>query len=237
MRVIYLSLMFICFLSSSAISQDEVGGFFFGPKLGPTIGSQNWDGSERRAMLNYHGAVFIESIDPEFKGSLMAQLGYHSRGSSLNFFSQGGAFSSRQSYVFNNLSLMLAAKKRLLTNSLKTPYYFVGVRVEYQLKNNLKEIQERYSSPFYPVPEFVNDLTYGISFGGGIEFLGSDYIQPAIELNISPDLSFQYQSPAIPNVINPYNGQSTTLPERKIRNITIEISFSIRFLRKIVYVN
>ena len=132
---------------------------------------------------------------------------------------------------------MLAAKKRLLTNSLKTPYYFVGVRVEYQLKNNLQEIQERYSSPFYPVPEFVNDITYGISFGGGIEFLGSEFIQPALELNISPDLSFQYQSPSIPNVINPFNGQPTTLPERKIRNITIEISLSIRFLRRVVFVN
>lgn len=233
-----IALLAISILSSSELNgqTEEVGGFYFGPKLGPTIGLQNWDGFERRPMFNYHAAVFIESLDRDFKGSFFGQLGYHSRGSGLNVFNIGG-FSNNQSFVFRNLGLMLGVRKRLLTKTLHTPYYFVGVRAEYQLSNNLRDIQERYASPFFPVPEFVNNWTYGISFGAGYEFLGSDFVQPAIEINISPDLSFQYQSPSIPNVVNPYTSQPTTLPERKIRNITLEITFSLRFLRRIVYIN
>jgi hypothetical protein len=222
-------------------AQEESTGFFFGPKIGPTLGFQNWDGQNRRVMLNYHAAVFIESIDPDFKGALFAQLGYHSRGSGLRFLNVFSGFSASQSIVFRNASFMVGAKKRLLTETLKTPYYFVGLRLEYQLSNNLQDIQDRYNggsaSLYYPLPEFVNDWTYGFSFGGGFEFLGSDFTQPAIELTISPDLSFQYQSPMIPNVINPFNGNPTSLAERKIRNITLELSLVIRFLRKVVYIN
>lgn len=234
----FLALVICIFVSLAPLTaqNEEVGGFFFGPKLGPTIGMQNWDGFDRRMMFNYHCAVFIESIDPEFKGSFFGQLGYHARGSGLNVFRING-FSSGQSFVFRNLSLMLGAKKRLLTQSLKTPYYFVGVRAEYQLSNNLEEIQDRYNSPFFPFPVYVNNWTYGISFGAGIEFLGSEFIQPALELTISPDLSYQYQSPGGITVTNPFNGQPFTLSERKIRNITLEISLSIRFLRRVVYIN
>lgn len=236
MRLLILA-AFLLSLPFTLVSQsEEVGGFFFGPKLGPTIGMQNWDGFDRRVMFNYHGAVFIESIDPDFKGSFFGQLGYHSRGSGLNVFRLNG-FSNSQSFVFNNVSLMAGAKKRLLTKSLKTPYYFVGVRAEYQLSNNLEDVQSRYNNPFFPFPVYVNKWTYGISFGGGIEFLGSDYVQPAIEMSISPDLSFQYQQPGGITVTNPFNGQPVTLSERKIRNITLELSLSIRFLRRVVYIN
>jgi hypothetical protein len=227
-----------CFLFffNALVGQEEVGGFYFGPKLGPTIGTQNWDGFDRRPMFNYHAAVFIESIDPDFKGAFFGQIGYHSRGSSLNFRNFIGNFNS-EAFTFRNISVMMGAKKRLITNTLYTPYYFVGVRGEYQLSNNLQDIQDRFNSPFFPVPGFVNKWTYGISFGGGIEFLGSEFIQPAVELNVAPDLSFQYQSVAIQNVINPFNGQPTTLPERRIRNITIELSFVMRFMRRVVYIN
>jgi len=236
MRLLTLAAILLSLPFTLVSQSEEVGGFFFGPKLGPTIGMQNWDGFDRRVMFNYHGAVFIESIDPDFKGSFFGQLGYHSRGSGLNVIRLNG-FSTGQSFIFNNLSLMAGAKKRLLTKSLKTPYYFVGVRAEYQLSNNLEEIQERYNNPFFPIPVYVNNWTYGISFGGGIEFLGSDYVQPAIEMSISPDLSFQYQQPGGITVTNPFNGQPATLSERKIRNITLEISLSIRFLRRVVYIN
>ena len=236
LRLFLIGCFFSVFLHSATGQDEEVGGFYFGPKIGGTLGTQNWDGFERRSMINYHGAVFIESIDPEFKGSFFAQLGYHSRGSgwtgATNFVV------SNRSFVFRNLSLMVGAKKRLLTKTLKTPYYFLGGRVEYQLSNNLRDIQNRTAFPiFFPFPENVNKVTYGISFGGGIEFLGSDYVHPALELTISPDLSFQYQAGAIPNVLNPYTGQPVTLPERSIRNVTVELSLVIRFMRRIVYIN
>lgn len=233
----YRLLFILVCLSSGLTAQDEeVGGFFFGPKAGLTIGTQNWDGLERRAMLNYHGAIFIESFDRDFKGSFFAQLGYLSRGSGLNVFRIGGVTTS-QAFIFRNLGLTLGAKKRLLTKTLYTPYYFLGLRGEYQLSNNLQQIQDRYNSPYFPIPVYVNNFTYGFSFGGGIEFLGSDLVHPALELTISPDLSYQYQAPSIGNVINPFNGLTTSVPERSIRNITIEVSLIIRFMRRVVFTN
>lgn len=238
-----LNVFFVFFVSISVCfsqEHEEVSGFYFGPKVGPTIGLQQWDGFDRRPMFNFHAAAFIETVDPEFRGALYGQIGYHTRGSGINVTS---SFASPfgQSFVFNNLSATLGAKKRLLTKTLMTPYYFVGVRLDYQLSNNLEEVQEQYfgtlNSLFFPFPDFVNKITYGLSFGGGIEFLGSELVQPVIELTISPDVSNQYQSIAIPNVTNPYNGQPTTLPERSIKNLTLEISLVVRFMRKVVYID
>ncbi|MBT8232473.1 MAG: hypothetical protein HKO66_04105 [Saprospiraceae bacterium] len=233
-------LTFLFFFSFSLQAQEEnVSGFFFGPKLGPTLGFQNWNGTERNAMINYHFAAFIESIDPDYNGALYAQLGLHSRGSGINVVSSITNFRANQAFVFRNISFQAGAKKRLLTNSLKTPYYFVGLRLEYQLSNNLQEVQERYfgsvASLYYPLPDFVNKWTYGLSFGGGIEFLGSEYVQPVVEVSISPDIAFQYQSQTISGITNPYNGQPTTLPERRIRNLSLEISLVVRFMRKVIY--
>lgn len=235
-------LLFVIIATVTCLGQDneQVSGFYFGPKLGPTIGLQQWDGFERRPMLNFHAAAFIETVDPDFKGALYGQIGYHTRGSGINVTSN---FASPfgQSFIFNNLSATLGAKKRLLTKTLMTPYYFVGIRVDYQLSNNLQEVQEQYfgtlNSLFFPFPDFVNDITYGLSFGGGVEFLGSELVQPVLEFTISPDISNQYQSIAIPNVTNPYNGQPTTLPERSIKNLTLEISLVVRFMRKVVYID
>ena len=229
-------------LSQDVVYGDEenrVTGFHFGPKIGATLGNQAWDDFERSVMFNWHAAFFIETLDPDYKGSLFAQIGYHSRGSALRLFNLGGFFS--ESIVWNNLSVALGAKKRIVTNSLNTPYYFVGLRGEYSLKNNLQDIQERYAGTigglFYPFPEFSRDFVYGLTFGGGYEFYGTEYIQPTIELTISPDFSFQYQSPELGNVNNPFNGQSVTLRERDIRNFTLELSVVVRFKREIIYVD
>lgn len=235
-------ILFLLFVTSSLISQDEeeeVTGFYFGPKLGLTVANQNWNGFGRRPLFDYHGILFIESLDPYYKGSLFAQVGYHSRGSSLivNNITQGLNFS--EGVVFRNLAVTLGAKKRLyLPNMNSTPYYFVGVRAEYNVTNNTEEIQTRFSSSaaslFYPFPIYVNKLVYGLSFGGGFEFAGSEYIAPGIEISISPDIGFQYMSPEIPNVTNPFDGRSTTLQERSIRNITLEVSFVLRLKREVV---
>lgn len=231
-------------LSCSAFCQEEgetIGGFYFGPKLGLTLGTQNWDGAERRPMANYHFALYTESLDPDKTGSLFAQVGYHSRGSGLNIVNLTLGFNSNQAFIYRNLNVTLGVKKRLLTEKLSTPYYFVGVRGEYQLSNNLAETQDRFqlgaSSLFYPVDIYVNKFTYGLSFGGGFEFQGSKFVQPGIEFTFSPDLNFQYRSPEIPFVTNPFNGLTTSLPERKIRNLTFEISLVLRFLREVIYLD
>ena len=238
------NILFVFFLlmTITVVGQEddeEVTGYYFGPKAGLTIANQNWNGFQRRPLFNYHGSLFVESLDPYYKGALFAQLGYHSRGSSLivNNITQGFNFS--EGVIFRNLALTLGAKKRLYIPSMSsTPYYFVGVRAEYNISNNTEEIQMRYSnsaaSLFYPFSVYVNKIVYGLSFGGGFEFSGSEYIAPGIEISISPDIGFQYMSPEISPVINPRDGRSTTLQERSIRNITLEVSFVLRLKREVV---
>jgi len=236
-------LVLFCLITFSSLhaqeDDEQVTGFHFGPKLGLTMANQNWNGFQRRPLFDYHGILFVESLDPYYKGSLFAQIGYHSRGSSLivNNITQGFNFS--EGVVFRNLGVTLGAKKRLYIPSMSsTPYYFVGVRAEYNVANNTEEIQTRFSatasSLFYPFPIYVNKIVYGLSFGGGFEFAGSEFISPAIEINVSPDIGFQYMSPEIFPVINPRTGMTTTLQERSIRNITFEVSFVLRFKRKVI---
>ncbi|NNE26699.1 MAG: hypothetical protein HKN09_07630 [Saprospiraceae bacterium] len=238
-KLLLLCVTLLAFSTSKLLSQDA--GFYFGPKAGLTIGMQNWNQSERDPLLSYHGALFMESIDTDYRGSLFAQIGYHTRGSSIRVFNINNGIAFNDGYKFRNLSLMLGAKKRIRTEKFSVPYYFFGVRLEYNVSNNLEDIQERFAlSPsvaFYPTPFFVNKWVYGASIGGGIEFLGSAYVQPTIEFTISPDLSFQYNSPVIPNVVSPFNGQLISIPERTIRNVTFEVSFVVRFLREVIYID
>lgn len=235
-----LSIIFLllCFDCSSQDEGERITGFYFGPKAGFTLGNQNWNGLERGVMLNWHGAFFIESFDPFYKGSLFAQIGFHSRGSGLRLVNLTQGINFRQAIIWKNIALTVGAKKRLVTSSLNTPYYFIGLRAEYSISNNTLDVQTRFSpgaaSLFYPFPEYSRKFVYGLSFGGGYEFFGTEYVQPSVEASISPDLSFQYASPEIPNVINPYNGQPTILQERNIRNITFEISVLVKFKREVI---
>ncbi|MBT8190270.1 MAG: hypothetical protein HKN67_01080 [Saprospiraceae bacterium] len=237
MRKIIFTFFIVFLFVSQGSAQD--GGFYFGPKAGLTIATQNWNEAERKPLLNYHFAAFIESIDYKYKGSLFAQIGYHTRGSSIFVSNINNGLRFSEGYKFRNISLLLGAKKRLITEKLTTPYYFFGVRAEYLVSDNLDEIQDLFSnSPsalFYPIDVYTNTFVYGVSFGGGIEYLGSAYVQPTLEVTFSPDFSFQYQSPEIPNVVSPYDGRTTTIPERRIRNITFEVSLVVRFLREVIY--
>lgn len=239
------TLLFVClslFVQAQDESTDIVTGFHFGPKMGLTLGTQNWDGFERRPMANYHFAMFMESLDYDYKGSLYAQLGYHSRGSGLRLQigNLGGVFTN-QSFIYRNVSLGLGVKKRLAMINQSRPYYFVGIRGEYNVSNNLKEVREEFSigasNLFYPFEVYVNKITYGISFGGGFEFQGGSLVKPIIEFNFSPDLNFQYASEEVGSVINPFNGQPVNLEARNIRNVTFEISLVLRFLREVIYID
>lgn len=217
--------------------------FAFGIKAGPSVGFQKWELFERDPLFKYHGAVFIESDNPDF--GFLGQLGYHARGSAirnLSFFSVGGTQYRQpsQEFIFNNISLLLAAKQKFPFGSTDNLfYYMLGIRGEYNLSNNLDLYQDINSVlNIYPFPELVNSVTYGITIGGGIELPISEFIAGIVELSIQPDLAKQYFQPPISNVIDPYRpGQTRTLSERRITNTTLELSLGLRFLRKITYVD
>lgn len=225
-------------LSSPKISVAQ--SFIFGPKLGPTVAIQQWDGVQRDALLTGHAAVFIESYRENDPSSLFAQLGYHVRGSAERDISidaiSGNAFRRNVKYKFNNISLMLGAKQILNMESKAKPFYTLGVRAEYTVSTNLDFYEGTAFQLYFPSNFFVRKFNYGISGGGGFQYELNDLIGGAVELTISPDISKQYQQLPIPNVVDPRNvGSSRTLPEQNVRNLSIEISVSMRLLRKVEY--
>ncbi|MEL6924324.1 MAG: hypothetical protein AAFO94_09770 [Bacteroidota bacterium] len=226
----------------------QAQGFAFGIKGGPTVGFQNWDGSSRDPLFKYHGILFIESAEEGSPFSLFAQAGYHIKGSAVryNFRPQcidglGNVFDcdfETLEYQFRNASLTLGGKKRFENNG-RNLYYLFGLRGDFTINTNLEDYNNGRVAYFggYPLEGFVRKLNYGVTLGGGIEFPISDLVGAMVELTINPDFSRQYFQPPIPNVTNPFNGQSYTIPEREIRNVTLELTVGFRFLRKVIYID
>lgn len=210
-------------------------GFYFGPKGGLSVGLQDWNGFEKDPLFAYHGDIFIESLDPNLTGSLYASIGYHVRGSATRI--RNSLYTFSQGFRFNNISVALGAKRRIKTIGNSRTYYHIGIRAEYTIGTNLSEIANSPYRLYLPFDDFTNKFTYGINGGAGYEFVLNEFVLPFVELNISPDLSFQYRQDPIPNVENPYTGALTVLPERTIRNFSIELSVGFKFLRKVIYVD
>lgn len=229
-RSFFYLLLISLFTYVSAQSQS----FIFGPKLGPSACFQQWNGFEQDVLFSFHGAVFIESYDAESTSSLYAQAGYFTRGSALRVNDFFSGFSSSQGFEFNNLSVTLGAKRILKDEGTLRPFYTVGIRGDYTLSTNLSDY-EQFQSAFYPNNEFVNKINYGLSIGGGFQYDLSEFVGGALEITINPDVSKQYEQPGGITVINPFTGNTNNLQARDIRNLSIDISLSIRFLRKVEY--
>lgn len=231
--ILCFSLVFV-----SSNESNAQGGFYFGPKGGMVLGFQNWNNFQRDPLFAYCGDVFIESLDPNRKGSLFASIGYHVRGSAVRVINNNAGFRYSQGFRFNNLSLMVGAKKKFRKTGNWDSFYHIGIRGEYNLGTDFGERGANLQTAgFFPFEELTNKFTYGISGGAGVEYFMSEFVSPFVEFTISPDLSFQYKQGAIGNVTNPYTGQATTLPEREIRNLSIELTVGFKFLRKVIYVD
>ena len=234
----FIPIIFLLLLGNSTITEAQ--SFIFGPKFGPSLCIQQWDGFQRDALLAGHAAVFIETYRENDPSSLFAQLGYHVRGSAERDISidaiSGNAFRRNLKYKFNNISLMLGAKQILNMDAKAKPFYTLGVRAEYTINTNLNRFEGTAFQLYFPSDFFVRRFNYGISGGGGFQYQLNDLIGGTVELTISPDISKQYEQFAVPNVIDPRNvGSSRTLPEQNVRNLSIEISVSLRLLRKVEY--
>ncbi len=228
-----LLIFLFCFSAFSLYSQS----FWFGPKAGPTLATQQWNNFDQQVLVDWHVAAFIETFaDEDADGSLFAQLGYHTRGSAIRVRVNtiGATDILTSGFKFHNLSLLAGAKRFLPERGKGRPYYFVGARLEYTVNTNLDVYEQSQFAGFYPIEFFVRKWNYGITLGGGYKFPINEKIGAFVDLTISPDLSFQYQQPQLGNVASPFGG-STTIGERSIRNVSLEISFGLNFLRKVVY--
>lgn len=216
-------------------------------KGGLSLASQKWDNSlDRQFLFRYHAALAVESINnDDDRFSLYGQFGYHVRGSAIRFRfynigsgGLGGQFT--QPFEFNNLSLQLGAKfRRPMGSGSGRLFYFGGLRGDYNVSDNLGDLKSLYvcNQGSLPLEGGVQKILFGISAGGGLEWSFSELVGGQIEISIHPDITPQYRQGPIPNVIDACNpGFTYTIPDRRIRNTTIEISFGLRLLRKVVYV-
>lgn len=226
------------------LSSMNAQGFAWGAKGGLLLGLQKWEGFQRDPLIKYQGSLFIESLPEEEKFSFFAQGGLHLKGSAIRnqryFFANGEEFRPPTTeFIFRNLSVVLGAKQKFDFGLNGKKFYSFGLRADYTLSTNLDDFKQGGFAPItFPDNFFVRKFNYGVSVGGGLEFPFSELIGAVVDLSINPDLSFQYMQPTIPNVTNPANpGQTITIPERRIVNITVELSVGFRFLRKIEYID
>lgn len=218
--------------------ESKAQGFYFGPKGGMVLGFQNWNGLERDPLFAYCGDLFIESLDPNGSGSLFASIGYHVRGSAIRVINPVAGFRYSQGFRFNNISLMVGAKKKFKSTGSWDTYYHIGIRGEYNVGTDFGEATTNPNTlGIFPIEQFTTKFLYGISGGAGVEYYMSEFVSPFLEFTVSPDLSFQYRQGAVGSVENPFTGVIGPLPEREIRNMSIELTVGFKFLRKVVYVD
>jgi hypothetical protein len=224
------------FLTVLFVADSEAQSYAFGLKLGPTIGIQQWNGfSGRDPLFKYHGDLFIESASDEDKFSLYAELGYHIKGSSLRtnaYYNPhiGQNIEARTSSLqFKNAALEVGAKQKFDFGLASKAYYGFGLRAEYNIDVDL--------DGFFRIYEGLeNKFVYGVTVSAGMEIPFSPFVSGIIEASVSPDLSKQiYILPQKTGFTNA-SGEIIT-PEQSVVNTVFEISFGIRFLHEITYID
>ena len=221
----YLPLL-LTILSTTGWSQGTV----YGVKGGFTLANQNFDAYTRQNIGTWHADVFLETLPEDKRYTLYAQLGPHTRGSSINFpayTNQQGMNVSRstEDFRFLNLALQIGGKQKFEFKEDLNGYLMVGIRGEYNLSSSFPRFYEN-------LEDEVNKVTYGVSFGAGIETLFSEYVGGLIEVSVHPDFGEQVLIPAQQSLIS-----SRVIPEKGIKNMSIEITLGLRFLHKVIYVD
>lgn len=237
-RILTTALCFFIFFSRTDAQSTR-----FGLKAGPSVGFQKWNYFQNDPLYKYHGAFWIESYQEEDPFSLFAQAGYHVKGSATRFY--GPIQIDNQIYdipanefIFNNLALQVGVKKKFPWARL-SGYYAFGLRGEYTLSTNL-DSYDRINRlvPVYPFNSAVKKVIAGFTIGGGLEIPFGEFSGGILELSISPDLTRQYFQPQINNIIDIFQpGRTTSIPEKSIKNLTLELSFGVFLTRKVIYVD
>jgi hypothetical protein len=239
------SSLLLFFIVPLALSGQSTAYVFKG---GLSAATQKWDNSiDRQLLFTYHGALAVETVNNEDdNSSLYAQIGYHVRGSATRFRTislgnpQGLGDQFTQKFEFRNVALQVGAKQKKDLGLNSKYYYFGGLRGEYHLESNLAELNSaNFCNPgALPLAGGERKFLFGLSVGGGLQLNLSELVGAQIELSVHPDVTPQYWQGPIPNVIDQCNpGNTFSIPERRIRNTTLELSVGLRLLRKVVYVD
>ena len=204
----------------------------YGVKAGPGLGLQRWSGSDRAPLFVYHVDAFADS-ESESGNVLYGQLGYHLKGSALRinqFIDVNGNIYPGSTFGmhFHNAVLELGMKKFFRKGKLNA-FYGLGLRGEYTVKTKFEFYQE--------YKDFVQRWNYGVSLRIGTEFFMSKFVRSGLEVHIAPDISRQIFVPQGVRYYDPRTNTTSPGVEQSVRNTVIELSFYLRFLQIIEYID
>lgn len=164
--------------------------------------------------------VGVLSLEEDISAALYATIGYHLRGSSRRYTN---IFNISERYLYHNVVAEVGVMKYLNLDSEDfVAYYLIGVQGEVSIANNLGNQQSGGTiNSSLLSNEFVKRFIYGLSIGAGVEkeYFGKKF---GLELNVSPNLSSQYDQPFAISYEHPIYG-NVTIPPRRIRNVAIEL--------------
>ncbi len=216
-------------------------------KAGPTLATQRWDGFEQSPLIAYHADLQVERLDYSSPTSLFASLGYHQRGSAIR--SRGFQYRDPATgqevtirpqslrFVFSNLGLTLGGKQHYAVGD-RRGFVSLGLRGEYNLATDFGDtdgVNDDFGYGLaYPDDVYVRDFVYGVDVGVGLELQLSAKLDALLELRISPDVSQQYDQPPL-QFFSPVTGNNESSGQRRINNVSIELSVGLRLLPEAAY--
>lgn len=252
-RQLTVALALVCGFGVSRpaqLSAQRLTGWTFA--AGPTVATQRWDNFDQRPLLGYHGLVTVEQIDYDRGNGLYASLGYHQRGSAIKTpnlryqdpsTGQERVFRSDAiKFLFNNVVLAAGAKKHYAVGQNRG-YVGFGLRGEVNVGTDFAgdDNDGTGTTPInygfglaYPTKPFVRRFIYGIDLEGGLEVPLAARLDGVAALRLSPDIARQYFQGPVP-YYNAFTRQNEIAPERKILNVSIELSLGIRFLPRAAF--
>jgi len=232
----YLVLAITLILGSLSASSQHTGYSF---KFGPTVGVQQFNNFDQGPLYGFHADLQVENISETDPRTLYASVGYHRRGSAnrISFvpLSGGARRQSTTKFIFNNIALIAGGKQLYALQNLQA-HVSLALRgeVNVNLTNKIDDVELENNSLLllsFPQDEFVNRFIYGIDVGAGIDFPLSPTLDGLLEVRVSPDFSRQYFQPAFIG-FDPFTGNNDRVfAERRINNISFELSFGIRFIQ------
>lgn len=245
MKKVFYIFLISFFVAQLLQAQEMSSGFQWGVKGGGTVANQRWGQWNTQPLFRYHGVAFVESLGSS-KSSLYSSLGYHARGSAIRVLPYTDPFTGQlrrgfsRPFIFHNIALVAGAKSKREQNEDLSYYYAFGMRGEVTVKTNLQRIDtenpgQNFVSAFEPIDNNVRRLNFGFDIAGGVERKISEFTTGFLELTISPDFSRQYQQFPIQGIRDPWSGNLTTIPGQSIRNLSLELSLGLKFLRKVIY--
>lgn len=228
----YLIILFV--LSAFQISTvNAQTGTAYGIKGGMTAGTQSWNGSDREYLLAYNGSLFMESVHDSMSLRFFGEIGYTKKGSAIvsNAWYNPNTMTNFPRRVFKQpfeqVNLIVGFKNMHPLTDLLKGYYGAGARIDYLI---------RYDLLFLNVDDWVNKITYGLTFKGGVEYQKDDspvafQLEAAFHQDLSNQIFFENLT-----YVDRNTNQAFTQSARVI-NSALDVTLGIKFIRRIIWVD